>query len=441
MRQNTCKTCGQKGHNSRTCKGAQKIIDQIQKITEQVQEVVKKVKDFNLNTHAFRLLQDEPFFAAISRRVNKVATLSIPTAGVGVDPKTAQFVLCYNPVYMAQLTDTEKSAILKHEFYHLILEHCTGRLPSDKSMLKMWNFATDLAINSYLVDQLPKGLLIPGEGKFKNYPPKQASEWYFSKLQQDKQFQKKEGGEGKGEGEGQDGEGEGQFDDHSKWGEGGSAASEIAKERLRDILKKAVGEVVAQGNRWGSVSAEFQKEILKRLSSSIDWTKVLRYFVRTSKRSSKIGTIRKVNKRYPYVHPGKKVTRHANIAISIDQSGSVGDEMLAVFFAELNNLSNIAEFTVIPFDSDVAEEKIFIWKKGQSRAWERVLCGGTDFNAPTKYVNEHHKFDGHIILTDLCAPKPVASKCNRMWVTTEECAANPYFQTSERIIAVKSKGG
>ena len=109
-----------------------------------------------------------------------------------------------------------------------------------------------------------------------------------------------------------------------------------------------------------------------------------------------------------------------------------GDE---AFFAELNSLSEIAEFTVIPFDSQVGEDKIFVWKRGQTRKWERVLCGGTCFNAPTKYVNEHN-FDGHIVLTDMCAPKPKPSKCPRMWMTDSRNGRNPYFQTNERIVIV-----
>ena len=63
------------------------------------------------------------------------------------------------------------------------------------------------------------------------------------------------------------------------------------------------------------------------------------------------------------------------------------------------------------------------------------MRGGTCFNAPTKYVNAGN-FDGHIVLTDLCAPKPVASKCQRMWMTTANYAARPYFSTNERIIAI-----
>ena len=53
-------------------------------------------------------------------------------------------------------------------------------------------------------------------------------------------------------------------------------------------------------------------------------------------------------------------------------------------------------------------------------------------------VNEKN-FDGHLILTDMCAPKPIPSKCQRMWMTDSENARNPYFKTNERVIAVEVK--
>jgi len=109
--------------------------------------------------------------------------------------------------------------------------------------------------------------------------------------------------------------------------------------------------------------------------------------------------------------------------------------MLSAFFAELNKLSEIATFTVIPFDSEISEKDIFEWKKGQRHECKRYLTGGTDFDAPTSYVNEHD-FDGHIILTDMYAPKPKPSKCQRMWMTTPSCASKPYFETNERVVAI-----
>ena len=85
--------------------------------------------------------------------------------------------------------------------------------------------------------------------------------------------------------------------------------------------------------------------------------------------------------------------------------------MLALFFSELTGLSKLAEFTIVPFDTAVDEDKVWVWKKGKKQTWN-VLCGGTDFNAPTDYVNKRGDFDGLIILTDLEAPKPKALSAN-----------------------------
>ena len=36
-----------------------------------------------------------------------------------------------------------------------------------------------------------------------------------------------------------------------------------------------------------------------------------------------------------------------------------------------------------------------------------------------------------MILTDMMAPKPVPSKCQRMWITDEYGKSNSYFSTNE----------
>ena len=396
---------------------------------------------FDLNMHVYRLLQNEPFYAAISRNVNKTASTALPTAGVRVNKESKQFEMLYNCSFFEGLTDPEKTDVLRHEFDHLVFEHVTGRLPAE-GMTKLWNIATDLAINSHLPN-IPKIACIPGEGPFAHLPKGKAAEFYFEEL---KKQQEEQQGKGKGEkgdpsnssGDPSDGLPD-SFDDHSGWseqdGEIDNTTNEIAKERLKEAIKKAAEEC-SKSNNWGSVSAEDRKRIMDSLQTSVDWRKMLRYFVKVSQRCDKSSTVRRINKRFPRIHAGKKVNRVAKIAISIDQSGSVSDQMLALFFSELNNLASIATFTVIPFDTRVDDKLVYEWKKGKKHAWERVMCGGTDFNAPTKWVNNSGEFDGHIVLTDMCAPKPISSTVPRMWMTDKENAKNPYFKTNEIVVAV-----
>lgn len=404
---------------------------------------------FDLNMNVTRLLKDEPFFAELSRKMDKRASKALPTAGVRVNPNTGYFELIYNQEFFDKLNDAQRKGVLIHEFYHCVFQHVTHRKPEDVDP-KEWNICADLAINDIIgFHNLPEGCCIPGHGPFIEYPRGKTAEWYveFRKKAREENEGQGEDGEGEGDESGQGGgsgkptgnegtgSGEAQFDSHDEWGGEGldPATQEIAKKRMEEHLKDAAKEGTQKG--WGSVSSEVKKDIIERITPKIDWKKVLRYFIKTSTRANKSSTVKRINRRYAYIHPGRKVNRTANIAISIDQSGSVSDQMLAAFFSELNKLADLATFTVIPFDTEVAEKKVFVWKKGEKKKWERVLYGGTCFEAPTDYVNAHG-FDGHIVLTDMCAPKPKASRCQRMWMTDGYNARNPYFKTNEKVISV-----
>ena len=392
---------------------------------------------FDLKLHLHRLLADEPFFSAISRRVNKQSSRAIPTAGVTVDKDTLQFKMLYNPDFFEDMEERKVKGVLIHEFYHLIFKHVTSRRPENIPMI-VWNIATDLAINSMIgADNLPDNCCIPGGKQFEDYPLGKTAEFYLEMMKDDEQF-----GDGKGgfkDMEGEDGSDLGNFDDHGGWDELTDDERQMVEERAKDIMEKAARDANNSGRGWGSVSNGIKRDIMERLKTRVDWKKVLRAFIGAAQRADKSNTMRRINRRFPYIHAGRKVNRVANIAISIDQSGSVSDQELNAFFNELNKLSDLATFTVIPFDTKVAEDKVYTWKKGEKRKWERVMYGGTCFNAPTDYVNKGN-FDGHIVLTDLMAPKPKPSRCRRMWMASKYNVDHMPFKTPERVIAIDVKG-
>jgi predicted metal-dependent peptidase len=407
-----------------------------------------KQETFDLDNHIVDLLRSEPFFAALSRRMEKVATKTVPTAGVKFNEDRSRFELYYNPDFMAELFQLDEKyvkGVLLHEFYHIMLLHVTSRLPEGK-MTKKWNIATDLAINSELTTfkhdpTSPSGYsvessllptdraLIPTVGHFSELPPHLSAEEYMTRLPENEEEEGEKDGSESGESGGNG------FDDHSDWGESGSSSEgrKIAEERLKEAIKEAYME--AQSKGFGSVSSSMKRQIKEAITPKVNWRAILRSFVKTSQNADKTSTIKKLNRRYAYIHPGRKTRRQAKIAVSIDQSGSVSDSMLAAFYAELEKLAQLAEFTIVPFDTKVSEDNIHVWKKGERHQKTRYMNGGTDFDAPTKWVNEN-LFDGHIILTDMEAPKPVPSKCQRMWMTTKNHAERPYFQTNERVIAI-----
>ena len=70
------------------------------------------VKEYNLEKDIYHLLRDEPFFAVLSRQLDKRSTESIPTAGIKFNADRLQYELLYNPTFFAELPDHHKKWVL-----------------------------------------------------------------------------------------------------------------------------------------------------------------------------------------------------------------------------------------------------------------------------------------------------------------------------------------
>ena len=411
----------------------------------------------------FMFLDDyfnEPFLRGIFRQCLYRRSSNLPTAGIWYDFSRGRFVFEYNPDWFVSLKEDEKIKdiqdpvrkfqayremildIFRHELYHVTLGHVNGeRRPLDKSKWKMWNIACDLAINSYLKNLPSKGC-IPGEGPFKDWEPYLSAEAYYERLLKDPPQQDPQDGEGEGGGEGS-GDGMETMDDHGNWEQGENKSGQPGREsaaraEAKRVTQQAKNEAMKSGKGWGSVSSSMQSEIDKFIETVIDWRMVLASIIKRSRRANKRSTVKRLNSRYPYIHAGRKVTRNPKIAISIDQSGSVSDKLLSAFFGELNSLARWASFTVVPFDHEVDGTKVYEWKQGSNQKVERVLCGGTNFDAPTDWVRENGPYDVHFVLTDMGAPKPNKSSCERHWIVDSGAFETPYFKPDkgEKIIKV-----
>ena len=60
-------------------------------------------QEFDLSQELVKLLHDEPFYAALSRRMDKRLVTTIPTAGVRLNPQTESFELVVNPKFFEEL--------------------------------------------------------------------------------------------------------------------------------------------------------------------------------------------------------------------------------------------------------------------------------------------------------------------------------------------------
>lgn len=411
-----------------------------------ISEIAKKAEEERSTgarefDHDFlKVYMNDPFIGTVSAEVTKVADYDMPTAYVGVRPngRRHEVIMGFNPNFFKSLSPSQRQGVIKHEMYHLIFQHIFERAPGDKDYQILWNWGTDLAINSIIGEKnLPDACLIPGKnpidpatGKpidgpyaefIANAPKMESSDFYFEKLREIEEQQKKKGNPnsvtvavGKGMNS---------IDDHGKWGELPEEVKEQIRDKVRDVLEKAVKRA-DRTNDWGSVPSEIAEIIRKILSREIDWRSILRQFIGRCRSMERNSTIKRINKKAPYLFPGYKRKYKANFACFIDQSGSMSDEDIAMLFSELESFAGETDLDVYHFDTQVDEKSHTIWKKGRPfPPAHRTRCGGTDFNCVRDFMNRPEnrgKWSGIVMLTDGYAPTMGQILGTRViWVITE----------------------
>ena len=152
-------------------------------------------------------------------------------------------------------------------------------------------------------------------------------------------------------------------------------------------------------------------------------------------RGERRNSYKRINKKYPYIHPGVKRSYLPRVAVFIDQSGSVSDEHIERMFGALQALSRRTTFDVFFFDTQVDIKNGFTWAKGKKPALRRTRCGGTDFEAPTKFVNSpknRSRWNGYVIMTDGECSKPSPSRLKRGWIVVP--GHKLMFETDELVV-------
>lgn len=412
-------------------------------MTSNVQQAPSK---YRIDADIVSFISETPFFAEISRHITKIRDDSVGTASVSYNMLSDSLVMRYSPTWMGGLCTRHRVNIIRHELSHIMLGHLSFRR---RKPHMRWNEATDLAINSLIVtgaekhpmqypddpavvEHFPPGCLIPGvppnldgiekhpkelQDRIRKYygileklPPLMSSEWYFDKIYQE-------------DPERDDDLLEGfladKVGDHSFWDDIPEEHRERIKSKISGIIEKAVNAADSSPNGWGNIPVELQRDIRASITHVINWKQQLRRFVGYLNPGGRKTTIRKINRRFPYMYPGTTKGRIAKLLIAIDMSGSVGDDMLAEFGGELNALTKTMTIDVVGFDTEVDEGSLYTWKKGQRLDIKRTRTGGTNFDGPTCWVNKEEnrgRWDGVLILTDGQAPKPQNCNIKRGWV-------------------------
>lgn len=349
------------------------------------------------------LLTKEPYFAHYILNSKVIMDkFNVPTAGVASIRGVPTFI--FNSKWIERFSVSQISEIVKHEVLHTSLGHILDDTKRDKTTL---NIAMDCAINQYL-KEIPANCVTLGSLSKALKKPLlafQTSEYYYDQMMSSERFQKSPGSAG------------GTLDEHNLEIDG-MDTREIARAVMGGVANKAA--VLAAGN--------VPEAILRALDATgqsiIPWKRVLRNFVFSSVSSKRIGTTKKINRRFALPIPGVKRERQITLAVCIDESGSMSDEQLQKVVSELQAINKqITKTFILHADCEVAH--IEEMKKGKPFKFERRSNGGTAYQpAITKAVELGA--DCIIYFGDFdCADTPVDPKKPFLWVgvTSQEAPA------------------
>ncbi len=384
------------------------------------------------------LLLKEPFYGHLLSGVVRRIDDKVGTAAVSLTPHGLHLIV--NPeFFMKELKKDERVAVIKHEALHLLFRHLYRPLIK-KGDAKLFNIAADLVVNQHVAPwPLPEMAVTLRAFPDMGLEANQTLEWYYDKLQAlHKAMQA-----GKSTGAPQSEEalervmGEPQQGDHSFWfaggGEGfGEAGGEgpgdgpTLTEGLRRAMEsdlerhllRARDHSASKG--WGNLPAEIRTEleaIAQRRKPQIDWKRTLRLFASSGYRTEVVATQRRMSKRFG-TFPGIRIRRKQRLAVVIDTSGSISEDVLEVFFREIHGIwKNDADVMVIECDADV--HRCYAYQGQTPKAVQGG--GGTRFDPALAWVGNprNGRFDACIYLTDGYASEPeVRPRCPLMWVIT-----------------------
>ncbi|KAB2699360.1 hypothetical protein F9K79_09710 [Ochrobactrum sp. Kaboul] len=331
------------------------------------------------------LLWDHPFFGVLMLQLKKVQV---------DDPKKVDTMatdgrhLYYHPPFVDELKKDELVFVLAHEVMHNALEHHIRRQSRKPGR---WNDACDYAINGDLV-----------ECKVGKMPERGLLEARFTGLSAEEIYRildDENNGDDSAEGQGDTGGCGGTMDGCAQHDE--AAKAELRAEMQTQIRQAAMTAKAAQA---GKLPAGVQRIIDELLMPKVDWRAVLRRFIDES--STRDFSWAKPNRRLlplGLVTPGTIADGVSHIVIAVDTSGSIDDEILRDFAAEINGAFGegaVDRLTVIYADATVNHVEEF--ETGDELRLHPAGGGGTAFSDTFRLINaEYPDAKATIYLTDL----------------------------------------
>jgi predicted metal-dependent peptidase len=339
-----------------------------------------------LTTARVGLLLKAPFFGNMATRMKLIQSDDwCPTAATnGRD-------FMYNTEFVNKLSVKKLEFLFAHEICHAIFDHF-GRVGSRDRMLS--NIAQDYAVNQILVDERIGEKItevqICYDSKYRGMSWEEIYDELWDKAEKismpelmkqlgdllDEHIKEEESA-GSGDKDGKKGK---------------PSLSKEEAEQIRQEIKNAMIQSAAASGA-GKVPAGIQRMIKNLTEPKMDWRSLVQQEIQSIVRNDYSFT--RVNRKAMHsgaVLPGMKEATTIDVAISIDMSGSIGDEDARVFLSEIKGIMD--QYEDFKIDLWCFDTEIYNWKRithdeaHELEEYEPQGGGGTDFEANWRFMEE-----------------------------------------------------
>ena len=362
-------------------------------LTEQELESMRVEVLDRIITARVGLLLRHPFFGNLATRL-KIQACDDWCMTAATDGRN----LYYNTQFFNAMSNKEIEFVIAHEILHCVYDHMTRR---DSRNPMLYNIAADYIVNNLLVrdriGEKPKIVDCFQDFKYDGWTSEEVYDSLFEEAKQRGEELKEllEQLEKDGEMLDQhlDLEGDGSEDENKDGKKGPPKYSKEELDQIRDEMKEAMINA-AQTAGAGNVPAGIQRLIKEMTEPKMNWRELLRQqiqstiksdytFMRPSRKGWHTGAIL----------PGQNFEDTIDICVSLDMSGSIGNEQGADFLGEIKGIMDEYKdynIKVWCFDTAVYNEQDFSADGGDDLSdYEIMGGGGTDFMANWTYMKEN----------------------------------------------------
>jgi hypothetical protein len=321
------------------------------------------------------LLLRHPFFGNMATRL-KIQDASEWCKTAATDGRH----LFYNREFFGGLTTKQVEFVVAHEILHNVFDHMGRNEGRDR---QIFNIAADYCVNGQLIrdhiGEQPPEIKIFHDPQHYNKSAEQVYDEIFEKYDQEQLAAL------------------GQLlDDHIDWekdGDGRPAYSKDELKQIRDEIREATMQA-ANAAGAGNTPASVARMIKELTEPKMNWRELLRQQIQsTIKTDYSFSRPNRKGWHTGAILPGMKFDETIDIAVSLDMSGSITNEMSMDFITELKGIMDEYKDYNIKlwcFDTKVYNEQDFDGYSGEDILnYEIMGGGGTDFMCNWEYMKEH----------------------------------------------------